>query len=163
MKRRLIPQLLALALAGAALAGCAATPDVSDTASQQLQESVRLVATRASEGDPSAAVTELDTLQSRLDSAVDSGDVSAERSQTIQAAIDLVRTDLAQKIADAEAASAAEAAAAAEQAAADKAAADKAAADKAAEKAAEEAAKDAEDAEDDKPGNGKPGKPGKDD
>lgn len=145
--------LLTVLVAGGALAGCAPQPDVSADAAPGLQASVQLVAQHAAAKDLPAAVAELDALQARLDSDVASGDVGEERAKTIQAAIDVVRTDLAQKIADAEAA----AKAIADQAALDKAAEDQAARDQAAlDKAAEdEAKKNAEDKKNaDKPGKG---------
>ena len=174
MNRRLIPTALVVLLSGATLLGCAPQPDISDSAAQTLQQSVQQVATLASTGDPAAATAELDALQGSLDAAVDSGDVTAERSQTIQSAVDLVRADLAQQIADAEAAAAAAAAeaaaeaeaarvaadkAAAEQAEADRVAAEQAAAEqekaqKEAEREAEKAAREAERNEDGKPGQG---------
>jgi len=70
---------------------------------------VQLVAQHAAAGDPSAAVAALDSLQSQLDAAVASGDVSGDRSEVIQAKIDAVRADLQQQVADAEAAAAAKA------------------------------------------------------
>jgi hypothetical protein len=107
VNRRLTSVLLVATLAGAVLAGCAPAPEVSASASEQLQTSVRLVATHAAANDTASAVTELDALQAQLDAAVASDDVSDERAQTVQAKIDLVRADLAQRIADAEAAAAA--------------------------------------------------------
>ncbi|GAB2451140.1 membrane protein involved in colicin uptake [Conyzicola lurida] len=174
MNRRLIPTALVVLLSASTLLGCAPQPDLSDSAAQTLQQSVQQVATLASTGDPTGATAELDALQGELDAAVDSGDVTAERSQTIQTAIDAVRADLAQQIAAAEAAAAAAAAAEAErvaaeqQAAAEKAEADRIAAEQAAaeqqaadekaqkeaEREAEKAAREAEKNEDDKP---KPG------
>jgi len=128
-------------VSGAALTACAPAPAVSDEASQGMQASVQLVAEHAAANDLAAAVSELDALQARLDGAKKSGDVSDERSADVQAAIDLVRADLAERVA------------AAAKAAADKAAADKALADQAAiDKAAEDQA--AEDDDDDKPGKG---------
>ena len=107
MNRRLTSALLVTVVAGGALAGCAPAPEVSASAAQQLQSSVHLVATQAAASDPTTAVASLDVLQGQLDAAVASDDVSDERAATVQAKIDLVRADLAQKIAEAEAAAAA--------------------------------------------------------
>lgn len=113
MRRRTVTsRLAALVLAaalGGGLAGCAPAPDVSDSAATGLQSSVQLVAQHAAAGDPAAAVAALDSLQSQLDAAVASGDVSGDRSEVIQAKIDAVRADLQQQVADAEAAAAAKA------------------------------------------------------
>ena len=139
---------------GAGLAGCAPTPEVSDSAASQLQSSVQLVAGHAAAGDPAAAVTELDELQGLLDAAVASGDVGDERAAVIQTKVDAVRADLQQQVADAEAAAAAKAAADAAAAEAAAAEAQRVAAQQAEEQrvADEKAARDA----------GKPGKgPGK--
>jgi len=145
--------MLAAAL-GAGLAGCAPTPEVSDSAASQLQSSVQLVAGHAAAGDPAAAVTALDELQGLLDAAVASGDVGDERAAVIQTKVDAVRADLQQQVADAEAAAAAKAAADAAAAEAAAAEAQRVAAQQAEEQrvADEKAARDA----------GKPGKgPGK--
>ena len=139
---------------GAGLAGCAPTPEVSDSAASQLQSSVQLVAGHAAAGDPAAAVTELEELQGLLDAAVASGDVGDERAAVIQTKVDAVRADLQQQVADAEAAAAAKAAADAAAAEAAAAEAQRVAAQQAEEQrvADEKAARDA----------GKPGKgPGK--
>ena len=135
--------MLIVLVSGAALTACAPQPAVSDEAAEGLQASVLVVAESAAANDLARAVSELDALQARLDGAKESGDVSDERSEKIQAAIDLVRADLAERVAAAEAAAAK---LAEEQRLADeKAAADKLAEDKA---AAEQAEKD----------KGKPGK-----
>jgi hypothetical protein len=122
--RRLLRASLAVAVTAALLTGCAAAPDVSAGAAEDLQASVQQVATLASTGDHPSALAELDTLQSRLDAAVADDEVSDERSASIRAAIELVRADLATEIAVAEARAAADAAAAAQAAADAKAAAD---------------------------------------
>ena len=150
MSRRLTTALLIVLVSGAALTACAPQPAVTDEAAEGLQASVLVVAESAAANDLARAVSELDALQARLDGATASGDVSDERSEKIQAAIDLVRADLDERVAAAEAAAAKAAAdkAAADQIAAEqKAAADKAAADKA---AADQAEKDKN--------QGKPGK-----
>ena len=145
MSRRLTTALLIVLVSGAALTACAPQPAVSDEAAEGLQASVLVVAESAAANDLARAVSELDALQARFDGAKESGDVSDERSEKIQAAIDLVRADLAERVAAAKAA--------ADKAAADKAALDKAAADKLAEEtaAAEQAEKDKDN---DKPGKG---------
>jgi hypothetical protein len=149
VSRRLTTALLIVLVSGAALTACAPKPAVSDEAAEGLQASVLVVAESAAASDLARAVTELDALQARFDAAVGSGDVSDERSEKIQAAIDLVRADLAEQVAAAEAAAA--------KAAADKAAADKLAAEQkaAADKAAAEQAEKDKDKGNDKGGPGK--------
>jgi hypothetical protein len=114
-------------VAGGALAGCAPQPDLDADAARSLQASVQKVSALAAADDAEAAIAELDSLQSEVDSAVDDGDVSSDRSAAIRKAIDLVRTDLEQRVAEAQAAAAAEAEAAAAQAEADRLAAEQAA------------------------------------
>jgi len=92
---------LVVVLVAGALAGCAPAPELSSSVAQGLQQSVQAVATNAAANDLAAATTELDALQSKLDAAVASNDVNSKRASTIQAAIDLVRADLQQKVADA--------------------------------------------------------------
>ena len=126
--------MLIVLVSAAALTACAPQPAVSDEAAEGLQASVLVVAESAAANDLARAVAELDALQARLDGAKESGDVSDERSVKIQAAIDLVRADLAERVAAAEAAAAKlaeEKRLADEQAAADKLAEEKAAADQA--------------------------------
>ena len=126
--------MLIVLVSGAALTACAPQPAVSDEAAEGLQASVLVVAESAAANDLARAVSELDALQARLDGAKESGDVSDERSEKIQAAIDLVRADLAERVAAAEAAAAKlaeEQRLADEQAAADKLAEEKAAAEQA--------------------------------
>jgi len=126
--------MLIVLVSGAALTACAPQPAVSDEAAEGLQASVLVVAESAAANDLARAVSELDALQARLDGAKESGDVSDERSVKIQAAIDLVRADLAERVAAAEAAAAKlaeEQRLADEQAAADKLAEEKAAAEQA--------------------------------
>ena len=126
--------MLIVLVSGAALTACAPQPAVSDEAAEGLQASVLVVAESAAANDLARAVSELDALQARLDGAKGSGDVSDERSEKIQAAIDLVRADLAERVAAAEAAAAKlaeEKRLADEQAAADKLAEEKAAAEQA--------------------------------
>lgn len=85
-----------MALAVAFLSGCTPTaPQISASAATGLQASVLAVTDAASAGNADAAVTDLNTLQAQLREATASGAVTAERTSRIQAAIDLVRADLA--------------------------------------------------------------------
>jgi ribosomal protein S20 len=152
---RLTSALVVVLLGAGALAGCAATPELNADAAKGLQTSVQTVASHAAAGDSAAAVTALDALQAQLDEAVANDEISDDRATAVQAKIDLVRADLVQRIADAEAAAAAEAQRiAAEQAEAARVAeAQRVAAEQQAEAdrlAQEKAAKDARDARDDK-------------
>ena len=88
-----------LALAGSALlSGCAPT-DPSDAATEKLDASVVQTAERAASGDYAGAAASLDVVQARLTEYVEAGDVAADRSVEIQAAIDVVRADLTALIA----------------------------------------------------------------
>jgi ribosomal protein S20 len=87
--------LAAVALAAALLAGCAQKTDLDSGAASTLQASVRAVAGLAASNDYSAAIDALDALQVELDKDLSSGLVGADRGARIQAAIDLVRADLA--------------------------------------------------------------------
>jgi hypothetical protein len=98
---RIVTVAVALALSAAMLTGCASNPDVSAETGKTLQESVQQVASLAAAGDPTAALAELDALQGELESAVDDGAVSTQRSTSIQTSIDLVRADLTTAVAEA--------------------------------------------------------------
>ena len=77
------------------LVGCSSgAPDIATTTSSELQAAVQDIGTASSAGHYAAAVTLLDTLQSRLDQALAAGQVGADRGGQIQAAIDKVRGDL---------------------------------------------------------------------
>lgn len=133
-----------------ALAGCGQSSMPSDL-SNRLSTSVVSLAELASSGEEGKALARLKSIEAAVKKALDAGDISQEKAESIQAAIDAVRADLEATVA---AEKAAAEKAAAEKAAAEKAAAEKAAAEKAAaEKAAAEKA--ANDRDDDKPGKGK--------
>lgn len=105
---------LAASLLSAALAGCSTTaPDLEQTAAKQLQAKVLSVSQSAADNDPAAALKSLDELVAQLDASAAEGAVSFKRHQSIMAAIEAVRTDLAAAQAKAEAAAAAAAQAAA--------------------------------------------------
>lgn len=79
---------------GLGLTGCAVDPGLSAATSESLQNGVVSVANQAAAGDNAAALTSLDALQQQLQAAIASGDITADRAATVQAAIDLVRADL---------------------------------------------------------------------
>ena len=93
----MIPRRFAAALAGialiAGLSGCA-TPALDQAAATQFQESVVAIADSAAAGDLTGAVAGLDELQTELNAAIDADLVTAARAVRIQAAIDVVRSDL---------------------------------------------------------------------
>lgn len=89
----------ALALAATVLLSGCAPSDPSDAATARLDASVVQTADRAASGDYAGAAASLDVLQTRLAEYVEAGDVTADRSAEIQAAIDAVRADLAALIA----------------------------------------------------------------
>ncbi|MCS5717595.1 hypothetical protein N1027_05525 [Herbiconiux sp. CPCC 205763] len=92
LRRLLAPALLAAVLV---LTGCSgATNGLTAEVGKQLQSTVVTAADQAAAGDTAGALTTLDTLQTQLQQATDSGDISAERAATVQASIDLVRADL---------------------------------------------------------------------
>jgi len=94
--RRVAVTITAIALGLALLAGCTPAPTaLSEEVSSDMQSGVVAVADAAAAGDAVGALARLDELQQKLDAARASGDVSAERADAIQAAIDTVRTDLA--------------------------------------------------------------------
>ncbi len=77
------------------LVGCGSgAPDIAATTSSELKAAVQDIGTAAASGRYAAAVTLLDTLQSRLDQALAAGQVTSDREAQIQAAIDRVRGDL---------------------------------------------------------------------
>ena len=95
MSVRLVSFAVGVALTASALAGCAAaTPEISSTASSEMQTTVVSIAESAAAGDAATALAQLDALQQQLDAAVADGSVSAERAASIQTRIDLVRGDL---------------------------------------------------------------------
>ena len=145
MNRR---QRLALTLALGLLlplSGCTADPvDLQAATAKNLQTEILAITEAAAAGDFSNAQSLLTAMQANLRTATASGQVSAERSASIQSAINLVRDDLTVEI-DA-AVVAAEAAA---QEAADAAAAAQQQNDEDAQNRAEQAKEDAENARED--------------
>jgi hypothetical protein len=125
-----LTRVVFIALLVGTLAGCAPTPDIGDDTARSLQASVQKVSALAAADDPQAAIAELDALQSALDAAVTAGDVGSDRSATVQKAIDLVRTDLEQRVVEAQAEAEAAAAQQAAQAEADRLAEEQAANDR---------------------------------
>jgi hypothetical protein len=148
--------LLTAALVAGSLSGCAgAAPELDGAAAGQLQSQVLAVTEAAAAEDSAGALTLLDELVTKLDAAAADGKVSFRRHQSIKTSIEAVRTDLAAKVAQqqaaaAEAAKAAAAAQAAALAAAQEAEANEAAAQAA---AAQEAAAQAAAAQAPAPGN----------
>jgi len=95
MSGRRAAAVVAVVLSLTGLAGCAAAPsDISVSTSELWQSMVVSVAEQAAAGDVAGASSTLDSLQSRLDLAVSSGEVSTERATRIQQTIELVRADL---------------------------------------------------------------------
>ena len=89
-----------LLIAAAALTGCSdSSPDLKPAAASQLQDGVLAVSTAAAAGDFAKAQTALAVVQADVLAATKAGDVTADRSAEIQAAIKLVSSDLAAAIA----------------------------------------------------------------
>lgn len=59
-----------------------------------MQSTVLAAANQAAASDPTGALATLDSLQSQLDQATATGDISTERAAAIQQAVDQVRADL---------------------------------------------------------------------
>ena len=125
MNRRSPLSLAVAALLLLPLAGCTAAPvDLHATTAEQLQTEILAISEASAAGDFADAQSLLTAMQANLRTAAASGQVSAERSASIQSAINLVQGDLtveidaavvaAEAAAQAEAQAAAEAAAAAE-------------------------------------------------
>ena len=93
--RRVTLTFAAVALSVAVLAGCSPAPTtLSEEISTDMQSGVVAVAEAAAAGDSVSALARLDELQQKLDAALAAGEVSAERADAIQTAIDTVRADL---------------------------------------------------------------------
>ena len=119
--RRRIATALAAALLLLPLTGCTAAVDLQATTAEHLQTEILAITEASATGDFASAQALLTAMQANLRTAAASGQVSDERSATIQDAINLVRADLTVEIdaavvaAEAAAQAAAQAAAAAEQ------------------------------------------------
>lgn len=100
---------ISVALAVVLLAGCSAGSDYSSTAAADLQQRVMNVSTSVSTGDYALAKTQLVDLTAAADSALQKGDVTKARHDSILAAAGLVQSDIDAAIAAAEAKAAAEA------------------------------------------------------
>lgn len=100
-RRRLfgVSGAVSVALAASLLLSACAPTDPSGAATERLDASVVQTADRAASGDYAGASASLDGLQARLAEYVEAGDVTADRSAEIQAAIDAVRADLTALIA----------------------------------------------------------------
>jgi hypothetical protein len=82
------------------LGGCAATPaDLDAKTAVLLQNTVVDAAEQAAAGDSTGALTTLGTLESQLDFATATGDVTDARAEEIRSSIALVRADLEAAIA----------------------------------------------------------------
>ena len=93
--RRVAVTFIAIAFSVGVLAGCTPAPTtLSEEVSTDMQSGVVAVAEAAAAGDSVSALARLDELQQTLDAALTAGEVSAERADGIQAAIDTVRADL---------------------------------------------------------------------
>ena len=78
------------------LAGCApSTPALSSEISEQLQNDVVALANAAAAGDTAGAQGALAVLETRLAEGLAANTITADRGESIQAAVELVRADLA--------------------------------------------------------------------
>ncbi len=77
------------------LAGCApSTPALSSEISEQLQNDVVALANAAAAGDTAGAQSALAVLETRLAEGLAANTITADRGESIQAAVELVRADL---------------------------------------------------------------------
>jgi hypothetical protein len=96
-RHRLGLVLVGAAVVASALGGCAsATPNLDPDTAQALQSGVMAVSTAAAAGDFATAQADLATVRGTLAASADT--LTAERTQQIQTAIDLVDADLAAAI-----------------------------------------------------------------
>lgn len=85
--------LIALLLAVAATA-CSPAADTENDAARALQYQVLAVTESAASNDPTGTLKLLDELKAELDEAALAGDITFQRHQNIQAAIDALRAEL---------------------------------------------------------------------
>lgn len=86
--------VMALFLSVALLAGCAAAPELAETAAGQFQARVATAKQLAGAQDYPGALAELDQLGREVQSAAERGDVSPQRRARIESSISKVRADL---------------------------------------------------------------------
>ena len=99
-RRSILPRALVLTLVIAVLSGCAQEPsDISPSTAKELQSAVVTISQSASAGDLSGALTQLDTLENTLRQKTAAGAITGDRSTRIEAAIEVVRSDLEAQIA----------------------------------------------------------------
>ena len=99
-RRSRLPRALVVALVVAVLSGCAQTPtDISPSTAKELQSAVVTISQSASAGDLSGALTQLDALENTLRQKTAAGAITGDRSTRIEAAIEVVRSDLEAQIA----------------------------------------------------------------
>ena len=99
-RRSWLPRALVVALVVAVLSGCAQAPtDISPSTAKELQSAVVTISQSASAGDLSGALTQLDALENTLRQKTAAGAITGDRSTRIEAAIEVVRSDLEAQIA----------------------------------------------------------------
>jgi hypothetical protein len=96
MRRLLAAAGVALVLA---LGGCASSEHYPEATVQSLQEGVLAVSQASAAGDWAGATVALDDVAARLAAALDAGEITDDRAHDIAVAIELVRTDLQNLIA----------------------------------------------------------------
>jgi hypothetical protein len=97
MWRRLTPVAVAAALL---LSGCSSSGELDADAAHDLRAVAYSVAELSAAGDPAGALAALAQLESDLQAAQTDGSVSAEKASSVQAVIDLVRSDLDPPVAE---------------------------------------------------------------
>ena len=97
-RERTLPVLLGTAVALAVLTGCE-VPTLEPGAAEELQMQVSEISGAAAAGDYEEALTSLEGLPVRLETALRRGEVSRSRADRISEAIAAVRRDLQAEIA----------------------------------------------------------------
>ena len=100
LRSRAVLAAATILIAGSALTGCSGgEAELKASAAKQLQSGVLSVTTAAADGEYATAQSALANVQADVLEAAAAGDVTADRSKEIQAAIKLVAADLAAAIA----------------------------------------------------------------
>ena len=100
-RERTLPVLSGTAVAVAVLAGCE-VPSLEPRAAEELQLQVSEISGAAAEGEYEEALTSLEGLSVRLETALRRGEVSRSRADRISEAMAAVQLDLEAEIAAAE-------------------------------------------------------------
>ena len=99
-RRSIFARVLVIALSVALLSGCSReASDLHPSTAKELQSAVVGVAQSAADGNLSGALAQLDALESSLRQETAAGAITGDRSARIEAAIEVVRSDLEERLA----------------------------------------------------------------